>query len=130
MKKHILDILFCIKAHIGRSLPDIRAGNQLSGMVLKSRYLAIIALGPPLPARIRPGKGPPALCLTLAILLHIRVRICVSVELCTIEISGVEIAPIVPRKRQIGTNRVSAIRRGTSCSWRKQATGRVVDQER
>lgn len=103
-------------AHICRSLPNVSAGNQLAGMILPSSDLAIIALNAPLPARIRPGKGPPALCLVPSILQPIRVRIWLSVALCNIELSGVEIAPIVQRERGIGTNKVSPIRRANSCS--------------
>jgi len=51
-KRHISDILSCLIGHIGCSLPNTSAGNQISGMVLKSSNLTIIALNPPLPARI------------------------------------------------------------------------------
>jgi hypothetical protein len=65
---------------------------------------------------MRPRKGPPALCLSPRILLHIRIGIWLSVELGNVELSRVEIAPIVPHKRRIGTNRVAAARRNNSCS--------------
>jgi len=69
-----------------------------------------------MPNRIRPRKGPPALCLTHSILLYIRVGIWLSVELYNIELSGVETALMVPCKRCIETNRVSPSRRDNSCS--------------
>jgi len=111
-----LDIVFYVMAHIGYFLPNVSAGNQLAGMILTSSHLAIIALNAPLPARIRRGNGPPALCLVPGILHPIRVRIWLSVALCNIELSGVEIASIVQRERGIGTNKVSPIWRANSCS--------------
>ena len=109
-------------AHRGRSVPNTSAGNQLLGMVLKSSNPAIIVRNAPLPAHVRSGKGPPVLWLTPGILLHIRVRIWFSVELCNIELPRVEIVPIVPRNRHSGTNRVSPIRRGKSCSVEEAST--------
>jgi len=83
-------------------------------MVLKSWNLVIIALNPSLPGRIRPGKCPLTLCLTLHLLPYNRVGIWLSVELCNMELSRVEIARLVPCKERIGMNRVSTIRSGNS----------------
>ena len=119
-----MDILSYVIAHIGRSLPKTSAGNQLLGKVLKSSDLAIIALNSLLPACIRSGKDSPALCLTPGILLHIRVGIWLSIELCNIELSGVKIAMIVPRKRRIRRNRVFHIKRGNSCLVKEASNSR------
>jgi len=108
----------------------MRAAIQLSRMVLKSWNLVIIALNPSLPGGIRPGKCPLALCLTPRLLPYIRVGIWLSVELCKMELSGVEIAPIVPRKEHIGMHRVSTMRNGTAARGRKQAAVRVVHRGR
>jgi len=85
-------------------------------MVLKSSALAISALNPALPARIRPWNGPLARSLTPTILLDIRVGMWLRVELCNIKLSSVEIGPIVHCKTHIGTNRVTQISRGKSDS--------------
>jgi len=105
-------------ASIGRFLHNMTTGNPPLGIVLKSDDLAIIALNPSLPACISPGKGPPAsaLCLTPGILLEIRVGIWLHAELCNIKLSVDDIASMVSPKRNIATNRVSAIRRGNSRS--------------
>lgn len=111
-----MDILSYILGDRGHSLPNTSIGDHFSVIVLKSGDLAIIALNTHLCAPMRLGKGPPALCLTHGIYGHITVGILVSVQLGNLALSGVKIAPNVPRKRLIGTNSVAPMGRGNSCS--------------
>ena len=115
-KSDVLDILSCIRAHIRRSLLHASARDQFPGVILEPNDLTIIALNSLLPARMRPRKGFSALCTAPDIVLHIRVRIWLGVELSDVKLARVEIAPIVPNKRSIGTNRSATARRGNSCS--------------
>jgi len=90
-------------------------GDQFPGVILEPNNLAIIAPNSLLSACIRPGKGLSALCTVADIVLHIRVRIWLSVELSDIEFMRIEIVLIVPSKRSIGINRVATARLGNSC---------------
>jgi len=110
-----LDILSCIRAHIPSSLLHTSAGDQFPEVILEPNNLAIIALNSLLPACMRPRKGLSVLCTASNIVLHIGVGIWLGVELGDIELAQIEIAPIVPSKRSIGTNRVATTRWGNTC---------------